>query len=207
MSAQDRKIVIVGAGSVGASTAYTLVNSGLVDELVLVDINRERAEGEVSDLNHGQVFVPPVKIRSGGYDECRDAAIIIVTAGAAQKPGETRLDLTRRNAGIIKGIVEEMNRYLGDQVIIMVTNPVDILTMVAHRVCSLPPHHIIGSGTALDSARFSFFLARHCGVDTRDVRAYVIGEHGDSEVPLWSRVNIAGISFDDYCHICNRDGS
>jgi L-lactate dehydrogenase len=182
------------------------MQSGLAREIVLVDLDRERAEGEAMDLNHGLFFAPPVDIRAGDYDECAGAALIVITAGAKQKPGESRLDLVQRNAAICQQIVAEVTSRTSDAVIVMVTNPVDVLTHVAQEVSGWPHGHILGSGTVLDSARFRYLLSAHCRVDPRNVHAYVIGEHGDSEVPVWSMTHIAGVPMRQFCqHTCGRN--
>lgn len=202
---KPRKVCIIGAGNVGSTFAYTLMQSGLAREIVLIDLDRERAEGEAMDLNHGLFFAPPVDIRAGDYDECADAALIVITAGAKQHPGESRLDLVQRNVAICRAIMGEITSRTRDAIIIMVTNPVDVLTYVAQEVSGWPHGRIIGSGTVLDSARFRYLLSEHCEVDPRNVHAYVIGEHGDSEVGVWSMTHIAGVRMTDYCrHICQR---
>jgi L-lactate dehydrogenase len=205
---EPRKVVIIGAGAVGSTFGYTLMQSGLAREIVLIDIDKERAEGEAMDLNHGLFFAPPVDIRAGDYDECADAALIVVTAGAKQQPGESRLDLVQRNVMICKQIVAEITARTSDAVIIMVTNPVDILTYVAQEISGWPQNRIIGSGTVLDSARFRYLLSSHCRVDPRNVHAYVIGEHGDSEVACWSMTHIAGVPMRQFCRLtCKRQCS
>lgn len=192
-------MVIIGAGAVGSTFAYTLMQSGLASEIVLVDIDGEKAQGEAMDLNHGLFFAPPVTIHAGDYDECADAALIVITAGAKQEPGESRLDLLQRNVTICRKIVGEITARTDDAVLVMVTNPVDVLTYVAQEVSGWPHRRIIGSGTVLDSARFRYLLSDHCDVDPRNVHAYVIGEHGDSEVACWSMTHIAGVQMDQYC--------
>ncbi|AEE95701.1 L-lactate dehydrogenase [Mahella australiensis] len=198
------KVVIVGTGFVGATSAYALMMNGVAEEIVLLDVNRDKAEGEVMDLNHGILFVPPVQIRTGDYSDCKDARLIIISAGANQKPGESRMDLLKRNASIFKDIVAQISKYLGEAIILVVTNPVDVLTYFTLRVSGLPSSRVLGSGTVLDSSRFRFLLSRHCGVDARNVHAYIIGEHGDSEVPVWSLADIAGMPIDSYCLQCGR---
>ncbi len=196
----ERKIAVVGVGAVGASTAYALAVSGLASELVLVDANRAKAEGEAMDLAHAAAFIKPIRIYAGDYEDCRDASIIIFTAGANQKPGETRLDLLLKNYGILR---ESLPRLLGggDSIFIIVSNPVDVLTYAALKISGLPPERVFSSGTVLDSSRFRHRLSYHCGVAPRNVHAYVVGEHGDSEVLLWSLANIAGTGIDRYCEL------
>lgn len=196
----ERKIAVVGVGAVGASTAYAIAVSGLASELVLVDINKAKAEGEAMDLAHAAAFIKPIKIYAGDFEDCRDASIIIFTAGANQKPGETRMDLLLKNYGILK---ESLPKLLGgaDSIFIIVSNPVDVLTYAALKLSGLPPERVFSSGTVLDSSRFRHRLSYHCEVAPRNVHAYVVGEHGDSEVLLWSLANIAGTGIDRYCEL------
>ncbi|MDK2903619.1 MAG: L-lactate dehydrogenase [Clostridiales bacterium] len=198
------KVVIIGAGFVGATSAYALMMNGVAEEIVMLDINRDKVDGEVMDLNHGILFVPPVQIRAGDYSDCKDARLIIISAGANQKPGESRMDLLKRNACIFEDIMAQVSKYLGQAIILVVTNPVDVLTYFTLKVSGLPSSRVLGSGTMLDSSRFRFLLSRHCGVDARNVHAYIIGEHGDSEVPVWSLADIAGMPIDSYCLQCGR---
>ncbi len=197
------KIAIVGTGFVGSTTAYTLMLSGLISELVLIDINARKAEGEAMDMNHGMPFVRPVKIYSGTYSDCRDADIVVITGGANQKPGETRIDLVNKNTAIFKDVVGNIVKYNTDCILLVVTNPVDILTYVTYKLSGFPKNRVIGSGTVLDSARFKYMIGEHMGVDPRNVHAYIIGEHGDTEVPTWSLASIAGVPMDAYCKDCN----
>ncbi|MGQ9533479.1 MAG: L-lactate dehydrogenase [Desulfotomaculales bacterium] len=196
------KVAVVGTGYVGAAVAYTLMLSGLVRELVLVDINRARAEGEAMDMAHGESFVRPVKVYAGDYEDCREAKIIVFAAGAAQRPGETRLDLVARNVEVLKDALPQLAAVSPEAILLMVTNPVDVLTYAAWCITGWPVRQVMGSGTVLDSSRFRYALSRHCRVDPRNVHAYIIGEHGDSEVPVWSRANIAGLSVEEYCRQC-----
>ena len=196
------KIAIVGSGMVGATFAYALIMKGLVRDLALIDLDRARAEGEVMDLNHSLSLLGPMNIQAGGYELCRDAQVVVITAGAAQKPGETRLDLAVKNARITQDVVRNILEHNPNPIILVTTNPVDILTYVALKVSGLPPSRVIGSGTVLDSSRFRFLLSRNCALDPRSIHAYIIGEHGDSEVALWSHVNVAGVPLDDYCPLC-----
>lgn len=193
------RVAIVGAGNVGASFAYALLLSGLATEIVLIDVNRAKAEGEAMDLNHAVPFAHPTRIWAGEYADCAGAAVTVVTAGAAQKPGETRLDLVKKNAAVFRQIVPEVARYNPDGLLIVATNPVDVLTYAAWKFSGLPAQRVIGSGTILDTARFRYLLSQHFGVDPRSVHAYIIGEHGDSEVPVWSLANIAGMRLPDFC--------
>lgn len=203
--AQSRRVAIVGAGSVGATLAYALMIRGQADEIAIIDINRAKAEGEAMDLRHGLPFVRPVNVHVGDYEDCGGADIVVITAGAPSKPGETRLDLAEKNADIFRDIVPEVVRYNSDAILLVVTNPVDVLTYQTLKLSGFPPSRVMGSGTVLDSARFRYLLADHCGVDPRNVHAHIIGEHGDSEVPVWSLANIAGTRLVDYCVVCQED--
>ena len=204
-----RKCGIVGVGNVGASTAFSLMKSGLFSEMVLIDINRERATGEAADLNHGLPFLAPMEIYAGDYKDLKDAGLVIITAGAAQKPGETRLDLVRANARIFSTIIEEICKYNTDCILLVVTNPVDVLTEVTRRVSGFPASRVIGSGTVLDTARLKYLLGKRVLVDSRNVHAFIIGEHGDSELPVYSSANISGVDLNSFCegesHLLSRD--
>ena len=203
MTRSHRKVVVVGAGSVGTTYIYALLQTGLATEIVLLDLDAQRVEGEVMDLSHGLPFIPPVSVRAGQYADCADAHLIVVTAGAKQTPGQSRTELIQKNADIIKSICTEIARHQPAGVVLMVTNPVDTLTQIAQAHLSLPRGRVIGSGTVLDSARFKYLLSQHCGIDARNVHAYILGEHGDSEVPAWSMTHIAGIPIRRYCEICH----
>lgn len=203
--AETRKVLVVGAGAVGSTFAYTLMQSGLAREIVLLDVDGGRAEGEAMDLNHGLFFAPPVTIRAGDYEDAADAALIVITAGAKQRPGESRLALVQRNVAICREIMGEVTARGSEAVVVMVTNPVDVLTYVAQEVSGWPRQRIMGSGTVLDSARFRYLLSHHCRVDPRNVHAYVIGEHGDSEAAAWSMTHIAGVPMGQFCRLsCRR---
>jgi len=195
------KIVIVGAGFVGASTAFAIASSGIASELVLVDVNVEKAYGEAMDLNHGLAFLSPCAIEAGDYPDVKDADIIIIAAGSGRKPGETRLDLAKKNANIIKSIIPNIMQYYNGGVFLVISNPVDVLTYLIQKMTGLPASKVIGSGTVLDSARFRYLMSSHCKLDIRNVHGYVLGEHGDSEVLVWSRVNLAGEKIEEYCDI------
>ena len=203
-SEQHRKVVVVGAGSVGATYCYALAQSGLADEIVLIDRNQDLVNGQVLDLVHGQPFFPTVNIRSGSSEDFSDAQLVVITAGAAQMPGETRLQLLRKNAGIVGSIAEEVASFNCRGVILVVTNPVDVLTYVALKRSGWDRGRVIGSGTVLDSARFRHLLSNFCGIDVHNVHAYFLGEHGDSEFAVWSMTNVAGISIDEYCPVCAK---
>ena len=195
---KTRKVVIIGTGFVGSSYAYALLNQGTVNELVLIDLNKDRAEGEARDLNHGMPFGAPMKIRAGDYDECTDADMVVITAGANQGPGETRLDLATKNAKIMTGIVTSIMDTEFKGILLVATNPVDVLSHVALKVSGLPRERVIGSGTILDTARFRYLLSEYYQIDSRNVHAYIIGEHGDSELPVWSHVQIGGVPLSKY---------
>ncbi len=187
-----RKGVIIGAGQVGMACAYAMVIQNLWDELVLVDLNQDKLEGEVMDLQQGIPFVEPTVVRGGSLTLGAGADVVVITAGAAQQPGETRLNLVQRNVEILKGLIPEVVTHCPDALILMVANPVDVLTYVAWKISGLPPAQVLGSGTVLDTARFRYLLAQKLNVDPRSLHAYIIGEHGDSEVPFWSQANVAG---------------
>ncbi|MFW6001106.1 MAG: L-lactate dehydrogenase [Halanaerobium sp.] len=199
------KIAIIGAGGVGATTAYALMVQGIGSEIVLIDLNKDKAEGEAMDLRHGASFVNPVNIYAGDYQDLADAKLIVITAGAAQKPGETRLDLVKKNTGIFKNIISSITKYNKEGILLVVTNPVDILTYLSWKLSGFPANRVIGSGTVLDTSRFRSLLSKKCGVAASNVHGYIIGEHGDSEVPVWSLTNIAGTQIENYCPICDKD--
>jgi len=202
MPYRQKKVVVVGAGSVGTAYIYALLPTGVAGEIALIDIDQNRVEGEVLDLSHGLPFIPPVAIKKGDYSDCAEADIIVVTAGAKQKPGQSRLDLTQKNAQIVRSICRQISNQNSSAVLVMVTNPVDALTYLALKELKWPYQRVIGSGTVLDSARLKYLLSQHCGIDARNVHAYILGEHGDSEVAAWSMSHIAGISLREYCRIC-----
>lgn len=197
----DRKVAVVGCGFVGSSSAFALMQSGLFSEMVLIDVDKNRAEGEALDIAHGVPFASPIKIYAGDYSDVSDAAMIVVTAGAAQKPGETRLDLVNKNVAIFKTIIPEIKKSGFEGVLLIVSNPVDILTYAAIRMSGLPEGKVIGSGTVLDTARLKYMLGEHVEVDPRDVHAYVMGEHGDSEFVAWSSAMVAGVPLNTFCEL------
>ena len=193
------RVAVVGVGNVGASFAYALLLSGLASEIVLIDANARRAEGEAMDLQHAVPFVKPTRVWAGDYSDCEGAAVTVIAAGAGQKPGESRLDLVRKNAAIFGQIVPRVAEANPDGIILVATNPVDVLSYETWRLSGLPPERVIGSGTILDTARFRAALSDHFGVDPRSVHAFIAGEHGDSEVPVWSSANIAGMHLPEFC--------
>ena len=196
-----RKAAVIGCGFVGSATAFTLMQSRLFSELVLLDVNMEKADGEAKDIAHGIPFAGQMKIYAGTYDDAADAAIIIITAGANQKPGETRLDLVQKNTAIYQSIIPEIvKRDLGG-ILLIVSNPVDILTYVALKLSGLPEKRVLGSGTVLDTARLKYALGEHLGVDSRSVHSFIIGEHGDSEIAAWSSTNVSGIPLNEFCEM------
>ena len=195
----DRKAAIVGCGFVGSATAFALMQSELFTEMVLIDVDRDRAEGEALDIAHGMPFAGPMNIYAGDYDDAADAAIVIVTAGANQQPGETRLDLVHKNVRIFKSIIPELAQRDYQGILLVVSNPVDILTHVALKLSGMPEHRVIGSGTVLDTARFKYILGEHLGVDPRNVHARIIGEHGLSLIHISEPTRQAEISYAVFC--------
>lgn len=196
-----RKAAMVGCGFVGSSSAFALMQSGIFSEMVMIDVDKDRAEGETMDISHGLPFARPVKIYAGGYDDIVDAGVIIVTAGANQKPDETRLDLIHKNVEIFKSIIPEIAKRKCEGILLIVSNPVDILTYTAIRLSGFPEKRVIGSGTVLDTARLKYLIGEHLDVDNRGVHAFIIGEHGDSELAAWSNANISGVKLSDFCEI------
>ena len=198
------KIGIVGCGMVGSASAYALVMSGVGREIVLVDLNRARAEAEANDIYHAVPFANPLTVRAGDYPDLAEARVVVIAGGVAQKPGETRLQLLKRNAEVFHQIIPSILRHAPDAVLLVVTNPVDIMTHLAAHFAAefrIPHTRVIGSGTTLDTARFRALLGRHFGVDPHHVHAYVIGEHGDSEVLAWSQATIAGVGIDEFVRV------
>ena len=197
----SRKAAIVGCGFVGSATAFALMESGLFSEVVLIDADRNRAEGEALDISHGLPFSKPMQIYAGGYEDISDAAVVIVTAGAGQKPGETRLDLVKKNVGIFKSIIPEIAKYNTQGILLIVANPVDILTYTAQKLSGFPANRVFGSGTVLDTARLKYLLGEHLQVDSRSIHAFIIGEHGDSEIAAWSSANVSGVPLHKFCEM------
>jgi L-lactate dehydrogenase len=195
---QPTRVAIIGLGNVGATFAYALLLSGLAAEIVLIDANRAKAEGEAMDLNHALPFTHPTRVWVGNYSDCAGAAVVVLAAGAPQAPGETRLDLIKKNAAIWRSIVPQVAQHNPDGILLIATNPVDVLTYAAWKLSGYSSQRVIGSGTILDTARFRYLLSQQLGVDARSVHAYIVGEHGDSEVPVWSLANIAGMRLPEF---------
>lgn len=196
-----RKAVMIGCGYVGSAAVFSLMQSGLFSEIVLIDVDKEKAEGEAMDISHGIPFGQHMKIYAGDYEAVRDAFVVIISAGANQKPNETRLDLVHKNVAIFKSIIPEIVSRDFQGILLVVANPVDILTAVAQKLSGLPHNRVIGSGTVLDTARLKYSLSEHLGVDSRSVHAFIIGEHGDSEIAVWSSASISGVPLDDFCEM------
>ena len=201
MKVNSRKVAVIGCGFVGSSSAFALMQSGLFSEMVLIDADTKRAEGEAMDISHGISFARPMQIYAGNYDDITDAAIIVITAGANQKPDETRLDLIKKNAAIMKSIVGEIKKRDFGGILLIVSNPVDILTLIALKESGYQSNRVIGSGTVLDTGRFKYLLGEHLDVDSRSVHAFIIGEHGDSELAAWSNARIGGLKVNDFCEL------
>lgn len=195
-----QKCAIIGAGGVGATTAFTLVQSGLFNEIVIIDVNKNKSEGEALDIAHGIQFTNPVNIYSGDYKDLYDAYLVIVTAGANQLPGETRIDLINKNISIFKKIIPNIIKYNKDCILLIVSNPVDILTMFTLELSGFPKERVLGSGTVLDTSRLRYLLSKKLEVDSKNIHAFIIGEHGDSELAVWSNADIAGIHIENYCN-------
>lgn len=201
MAINYSKVAMIGCGFVGSASCFALMQSGLFREMVLIDTNKDKAEGEALDISHGLPFAKPMDIYAGDYSDISDAAIVIVSAGAAQKPGETRLDLVKKNVGIFKSIMPNIKNSGFEGILLIVANPVDILTAVARELTGFPESRVFGSGTVLDTARLKYLLGEHLGVDSRTVHAFIIGEHGDSEIVAWSSANVSGVPLHDFCEM------
>lgn len=197
----SKKIAIIGCGFVGSASAFSLMQSGLFSEIVLIDAVKSKAEGEALDISHGLPFAQPAQIYAGDYEDIVDASIVVITAGANQKVGETRLDLVKKNIEIFKTIIPEVVKYNKNAILLIVANPVDILTYAAYKISGLPSNRVIGSGTVLDTARLKYLLGEHLEVDSRSIHAFIIGEHGDSEIVAWSSANVSGIPLHDFCEM------
>jgi L-lactate dehydrogenase len=203
MNIQRPKIAIIGCGNVGASFAFALSINGTAREIVLIDKNENLSRGESMDLNHGASFIKPVAISHAGYEGCEGADIVVITAGTKQKSGQSRTDLVQANARIFHDIIPNITKYTKEAILLIVSNPVDVLTYITLKISGFSPKKVIGSGTVLDSSRLRFLIGKHCNVDARNVHAYIIGEHGDTELPVWSHANIAGMVLKEYCPLCN----
>ncbi len=202
---KGKKIAILGAGNVGASIAYTLTIDGMASEIVLIDINEKKARGEAADILQGTPFSAPVNIYAGGYEDAVDSDIVIVTVGMARKPGQTRIDLAQANVDIVKAVMPQITKFAPDAVYVVVSNPVDIITYAILKTTNLSETQVIGSGTMLDSARLRSRLAAHVGLNSKNVHAYVFGEHGDTSMIPWSLATIAGIEMNRYCtDLCDK---
>ena len=202
MNSLHPKVVIIGAGSVGSTYAFSLMTSGLAREIVLIDKNELLAKGECMDLNHGLSFTHPAKIYASGFEGCEGADIVVITAGARQKSGQTRTELVQENLAIFEDLIPKIVNCSKSSILLVVSNPVDILTYVTLKMSGFPANRVIGSGTVLDTSRFRYLISAHCDVDPRNVHAYIIGEHGDTELPVWSNTNIAGMTLEKYCSMC-----
>jgi len=198
------KVSIIGCGNVGIRYAYALIINGLVRNMVLVDIDREKAEGEMMDLAHASAFISPVDITAGGYNDISGSDLVVITAGKSQAKGQSRIELTRDNIDLFKKIVPQIMEYTPNSIILVVSNPVDILSYAAYKISSKPASEVIGSGTTLDTARLKSEIAKHCQLNAKNIHAYVLGEHGDSEVAIWSSAMVGGILFRDYCPVCKK---
>ena len=196
-----RKLAVIGCGFVGSASAFALMQSGLFSEMVLIDANRARAEGEALDISHGLPFAKPMKIYAGDYPDLADASLIVVTAGAGQKPGETRLDLVKKNVSIFRSIIPSLTQYNKEAILLIVANPVDILTYAAAKLSGFPENRVFGTGTVLDTARLKYLLGEHLQVDSRAVHAFILGEHGDSEIVAWSSANVSGLPLHNFCEM------
>lgn len=201
------RVAVIGTGFVGSTFAYTAVLSGVASDLVLIDVNRAKAEGDAMDLNHGLPFARPMRIWAGEYPDVADADVIVIAAGAAQKPGETRTDLVRKNIGIFRDIVGQIMAQNPKGIILVATNPVDILTYAVLKLSGLPACRVIGSGTILDTARFRYLLGMYTDVDPRSIHAYIVGEHGDSELAVWSLASVGGMPIANFARISGRQYS
>ncbi len=202
---KTNKISIIGSGFVGSTTAFAIMDAGLVSDIVLVDINRDKSEAEAMDLTHGAAFVKTVNITAGILEDTIGSDLIIITAGIGPKPGESRLDILNKNIPIFKDIVPKLAQFSPDAIFLVVSNPVDILTYITYKFSGFPSHRVIGSGTVLDTSRFKSILSKQFSIDARNIHAYIIGEHGDSEIAAWSTIKIAGMSIDEYCKIDKLD--
>lgn len=199
LNKKTNKISIIGAGFVGSASAYALMIQSLASEIVIVDIDKDKAEGEAMDLAHGASFVKSVNVISGDYEDTKDSDIVVITAGIGQKPGETRLDIINKNLKVFNQIVPEIVKYSPNSILLVVSNPVDILTHITYKLSGFPKNRVIGSGTVLDTSRLKYMLGDHFNLDAKSINTYIIGEHGDSEITAWSLTDIAGMPISQYC--------
>lgn len=198
-----QKCAIIGCGFVGATIAFALTQKSLFSELVLIDSNHAKAEGEAMDLSHGLPFAHPMKVYAGDYKDIADCYLIIITAGTAQRPNETRLDMVHKNVEIFKSIIPNITKYNNSAILLVVSNPVDILTYCTIKLSGFPAGRVLGSGTVLDTARLKYHLGQQLCVDSRSIHAFIIGEHGDSELAVWSSANVSGIYLEDFHGLCS----
>ena len=198
-----QKCAIIGCGFVGATIAFALTQKSLFSELVLIDSNHAKAEGEAMDLSHGLPFAHPMKVYAGDYKDIADCYLIIITAGTAQRPNETRLDMVHKNVEIFKSIIPNITKYNNSAILLVVSNPVDILTYCTIKLSGFPAGRVLGSGTVLDTARLKYHLGQQLCVDSRSIHAFIIGEHGDSELAVWSSANVSGIDLEDFHGLCS----
>ncbi len=199
-----RKAAVIGCGFVGSSIAFSLIQRGLFSELVLIDAKQDKAVGEAMDLSHGLPYIAAMDVHAGGYDDLSDCALVVVTAGANQKPGQTRLELIGQNVSILNSIIPQITARPFEGTLLIVSNPVDVLTYAAFRISGYPAHRVMGSGTVLDSARLKYLLGEHLNVDSRSIHAVIVGEHGDSELAVWSGANVSGVPLDSFCEMRGR---
>ena len=200
---KTNKVSIIGAGFVGSATTLAIAESGLASHIVLVDINKNKAQGEALDIAHGAAFMKSVEITAGDYKDTTDSDIVVITAGAGQKPGESRLDLIGKNLNIFKQMIPQIVRYSPNSILLVVANPVDILTYFTYKLSGFPATRVIGSGTVLDTSRLKYNLAKIFDIDAKSVHGFMIGEHGDSEFPVWSALSVGPLSIEEYCRLVN----
>jgi len=206
MQSLKPKVSIIGCGNVGMRYAYALMIRGIAREITVVDIDRKRLEGEVMDLSHGAPYISPVEIIAGDYPDLADSNLVVIAAGRKQKPGQSRTDLARDNVELFKKMVPEIMKYAPQAILLVVTNPVDVLAYATYKISGKPASQVMSSGTVLDTARLRFLLSKHCGVDPHNIHGYILGEHGDSEFAVWSKAMIGGILFKEYCRVCAHRG-
>jgi L-lactate dehydrogenase len=196
------KVSIIGCGNVGMRYAYALMIRGLARQIVIVDLDRKRLEGEVMDLSHGGPYISPVEVVAGDYADINDSDLVVVTAGKKQLPGQSRTDLVKDNVELFRKMIPEITRHAPEALLLIVANPVDILAYAAYKISGKPWSQVMSSGTVLDTARFRFLISKHCGVDPHNIHAYILGEHGDTEFAVWSKAMIGGVLFKEYCVVC-----